>query len=124
MSGRSLVQPISVSAEAPASATLLRIVLGKLSRHRASGETEPGSLCEAIVASARAMELAVTTVRKGSAGHRASCSAAEDLPIVIEIIGARERIERFLPVLEEMMTSGLVTTQEVRRRRSGLSGSA
>ena len=31
---------------------------------------------------------------------------AQDLPIVVEIIDAQEKIDAFLPVLDHMMTSG------------------
>lgn len=34
---------------------------------------------------------------------------AEDLPMVIEIIDSEDKIQAFLPVLEERMGSGLVT---------------
>jgi PII-like signaling protein len=36
-----------------------------------------------------------------------------DLPIVIEIVDAQERIDAFLPVLNGMITSGLVTLEKV-----------
>jgi uncharacterized protein len=34
---------------------------------------------------------------------------SEDLPVVVEIVDSKENIDVFLPVLDEMMTSGLVT---------------
>jgi PII-like signaling protein len=36
-----------------------------------------------------------------------------DLPIVIEIVDAEEKIQEFLPVLDEMLKGGLVTTEKV-----------
>lgn len=38
---------------------------------------------------------------------------SEDLPIVIVIVDEREKIEKFLPVLDEMVTEGLVTLENV-----------
>ena len=37
-----------------------------------------------------------------------------DLPIVIEIVGAEEKIDAFLPVVDELVTEGLVTLEAVR----------
>jgi PII-like signaling protein len=37
-----------------------------------------------------------------------------DLPLVIEIVDSEEKINAFLPVLREMMISGLVTLEKVR----------
>ena len=46
---------------------------------------------------------------------------SEDLPIVIEIVDAAEKIEAFLPALDEMVQEGLVTLEraEVLMYRSG-----
>ena len=38
---------------------------------------------------------------------------SEDLPVVIEIIDSQEKIEAFLPILDGMMSSGLVTSEKV-----------
>lgn len=50
---------------------------------------------------------------------------SEDLPVVLEIADNSERIQRFLPVLDEMVTAGLVTLERVRiilyRHRVGAS---
>ena len=37
-----------------------------------------------------------------------------DLPLVIEIVDTEEKIQAFLPVLDEMMKGGLVTLERVR----------
>ena len=37
-----------------------------------------------------------------------------DLPLVIEIVDGEEKIQAFLPVLDEMMKGGLVTLEKVR----------
>jgi PII-like signaling protein len=38
---------------------------------------------------------------------------SEDLPIVIEIVDSEEKINAFLPMLDGMMTSGLITLEKV-----------
>jgi PII-like signaling protein len=38
---------------------------------------------------------------------------SQDLPVVVEIVDSKEKIDVFLPVLDEMMTSGLVTMEKV-----------
>jgi hypothetical protein len=37
-----------------------------------------------------------------------------DLPMVIEIVDQEEKIESFLPVLDQMMGGGLVTLEKVK----------
>ena len=36
---------------------------------------------------------------------------SQDLPVVVEIVDSQEKIDAFLPVLDEMMSSGLVTLE-------------
>ena len=38
---------------------------------------------------------------------------SEDLPVMIEIVDEAEKIEAFLPVLDEMIAEGLVTLERV-----------
>jgi PII-like signaling protein len=38
---------------------------------------------------------------------------SQDLPVVVEIVDAKEKIDAFLPVLDRMMTSGLITIEKV-----------
>jgi PII-like signaling protein len=69
-----------------------------------------------IVHRAHAAGLAGATVLHGVEGYGASnlihtsrlLSLSEDLPVVILIIDARDRIEAFLPQLDELVTGGLV----------------
>jgi PII-like signaling protein len=78
------------------------------------------NLYNAIVQRARAMGLAGATVTEGIEGygansriHRASLlDISTDLPIKIEIIDVEERIRQFLPVLDEMVTEGLITIRD------------
>jgi PII-like signaling protein len=72
--------------------------------------------------SRRAMHLAGATVMRGPMGYGHSSRLhtakilrlSEDLPLVIEIVDSQERIDAFLPVVDAMMTSGLVTIEKVR----------
>src|SRR5919206_1900162 len=100
----------------PRSAMLLRIFIGESDRcgHR--------PLYEAIVMKAREMQLAGATVLRGPMGfgHSSRLHTAkilrlsQDLPVVVEIVDSEDKINQFLPVLETMMTSGLVTLEKVR----------
>ena len=99
----------------PRQATLLRIFVGEDDRFGGS------PLHEAIVLKARKMRLAGATVLRGPMGFGASSRLhttkilrlSEDLPLVIEIVDAEDRINSFLPILDGMMTSGLVTLEKV-----------
>lgn len=101
--------------QVPRDAVLLRIFLGEDDRH----DGQP--LYEAIVLKAREMGLAGATVLRGPMGFGHSSHLhttkilrlSQDLPIVIEIVDTRERIDAFLPVLDGMMDSGLVTLEKV-----------
>jgi len=72
-------------------------------------------LYEAIVQRARHDGLAGATVLRGVEGFGANSRIhttkilrlSEDLPIVIEIADIAERIEQFLPVLDEMVSEGM-----------------
>ncbi len=99
----------------PRQAVLLRIFLGEDDRH----EHKP--LYEAIVLKAREMHLAGATVLRGPMGYGHSSRLhtakilrlSEDLPVVIEIVESEEKINEFLPVLDGMMGSGLITLEKV-----------
>jgi PII-like signaling protein len=79
-------------------------------------------LHEAIVLKAREMHLAGATVLRGHAGFGHSSRLhttkilrlSEDLPVVVEIVDAKEKVDAFLPVLDGMMASGLVTLEKVK----------
>ena len=96
-------------------ALLARIYIGE------SDHVDGQPLYEAIVLKAREMHLAGATVLRGPMGFgRASrlhtakiLRLSEDLPVVVEIVDAEERIRDFLAALEPMMTGGLVTTEKV-----------
>jgi len=99
----------------PKQAVLLRIFIGE--SDRAGGSP----LYEAIVLKAREQHLAGATVLRGPMGFGASSRLhttkilrlSEDLPLVIEIVDSEEKINAFLPTLDAMMTSGLITLEKV-----------
>jgi PII-like signaling protein len=101
--------------QVPSDAKLLRIFIGEDDRHG----HQP--LYEAIVLLARAEHLAGATVLRGPMGfgHSSRLHTAkilrlsEDLPMVIEIVDSAEKIDAFLPKLEGIMGSGLVTLERV-----------
>ena len=100
----------------PSEATLLRIFLGESDRW----QHQP--LYEAIVLKARELHLAGATVLRGPMGFGKSSRLhtakilrlSMDLPLVIEIVDAEEKIQNFLPVLDQMMQGGLVTLEKVK----------
>jgi len=101
--------------QVPRDAVLLRIFLGEDDKY------QHRPLYEAIVVKAREMQLAGATVLRGHVGFGASSHIhttkilrlSQDLPVIVEIVDGREKIDRFLPVLDTMMTSGLVTIEKV-----------
>lgn len=78
-------------------------------------------LYEALVLRAREEGLAGATMLRGMMGFGAASRIhtakilrlSEDLPIVVEIVDAAERIDAFLPVVDEMVREGLVTVERV-----------
>ena len=99
----------------PRDAMLLRIFIGE------DDKFERKPLYEAIVLKAREMHLAGATVLRGPLGfghasrlHTAKIlRLAQDLPLVIEIVDTQDKIDAFLPTLDAMMASGLVTLEKV-----------
>lgn len=100
----------------PKDAVLLRIFFGEDEKCRYR------PLYEAIVVKAREMRLAGATVLRGPMGfgHSSRLHTAkilrlsEDLPLVVEIVDSEEKINAFLPVLDGMISSGLVTLEKVK----------
>lgn len=99
-----------------AEATLLRIFITENDR------LHGGSLYHALVEKARQMKMAGATVLPAPMGFGQSrivrcdmnVDARPHLPIVIEIIDTEENIARFLPEIDGMIDSGLVTLEKVR----------
>jgi uncharacterized protein len=77
---------------------------------------------EAIVLAARERDLAGATVLRGAMGYGASSRihtskilrVSEDLPVVVEIVDTPDKIEAFLPIVDQMMERGLITLEPVR----------
>jgi PII-like signaling protein len=117
----------------PREAVLLRIFFGE------DDKFNRVPLHEAIVLKAREMHLGGATVLRGHVGfghssriHTSkSLRLSKDLPVVVEIVDSQEKIDAFLPVLDGMMSSGLITmeraevlqygTEEARPFRAGCS---
>ena len=105
----------------PKDAILLRIFCGE------DDKCGRDPLYEAIVLKARELHLGGATVLRGPIGfgHSSRLHTAkilrlsEDLPMVIEIVDSEDKIKGFLPVLDTMMTSGLVTLEKVQVLRYG-----
>jgi len=92
---------------------LVRVFVGEADKWRGR------PLYEAIVEEARRRGLAGATAWKGFMGFGAHSRLhtakilrlSEDLPVVIEIVDTAEKIEAFLPTLQEMVQEGLVTLE-------------
>jgi PII-like signaling protein len=108
----------------PKDAMLLRIFCGE------DDKFEQQPLYEAIVLKAREMHLGGATVLRGPMGygHSSRLHTAKimrlsfDLPVVIEIVETEANINRFLPELDRMMSSGLITLEKVQVLQYGKEG--
>lgn len=76
-------------------------------------------LYEAIVARCRELNIAGATVFRGLEGYGETAEIhrghllAHDLPIVVNIVDSAGNIERLIPILEEMMDTGLIAVSDV-----------
>ena len=94
---------------------LLRIFVGE------SDTWHGRPLYEAIVTRVRKEGLAGATVIRGIEGFGAHSRIrssrilrlSQDLPIVIELVDTAENIDRVLPILDEMVSEGMVTLERV-----------
>jgi len=99
----------------PAEGKLLRVFIGEQDKWHSL------PLYEAIVNLARKEKLAGATVLKGCMGfgckshmHTAKLERlSEDLPMIIEIVDSEEKIMAFMPHLDEMVSEGLITLENV-----------
>ena len=95
--------------------TLLRIFIGE------SDTWEGRPLYQAIVSRVREEGIAGATVIRGIEGFGAHSRIhttrilrlSEDLPVIVEIVDATDRIDRILPMLDSMVTEGLITMEKV-----------
>lgn len=101
---------------APTEAVLLRVFVGENDRFQGR------PLYEAVVAKALERRMAGATALPGPEGFGHARNIRSDInvdapprsPMVIEIVDAKERIDQFLPALDEMLETGLVTLEAVR----------
>ena len=125
LTGRNIIATTHVSAaigvrtmSVPENGVLLRIFIGESDRDPEKGRP----LFEVIVRRAREAQLAGATVLRGPMGygrhsrvHTAKfLELSTDLPIVIEIVDTEDKVEAFLPTVDELVTEGLVTLEAVR----------
>lgn len=99
----------------PEEGFLLRIFIGEADKR----EHKP--LYEWIVLQAREQGLAGATVLRGMMGFGANTRVihtfkierlSEDLPMVIEIVDTKEKLESFLEVIDPHIKAGLVTLEK------------
>lgn len=97
-------------------AVLLRILIGE------SDRWEHKPLYEALVLKIRELGLAGATVLRSPMGFGANSlihtakilQLSMDLPVIIEVVDTEEKVNGFLPVLDDMLGGGLVTMEKVR----------
>ena len=108
----------------PLDAVVLRVFIGE------DAKFQRRPLYQAIILKAREAHLAGATVLRGLMGFGHSSRLHtwkilrlyEDLPLVVEIVDAEEKINAFLPTLDAMMPSGLITLEKVQVLQYGLDG--
>ena len=99
----------------PSEGCLLRIFIGE------SDKWHGKPLYEAIVLKARELHMAGATVLRGPMGfgahsrlHTAKIMRlSEDLPIVIEIVDGKDKIDELMPHIDQMVQEGLITLERV-----------
>ena len=99
----------------PEQAVLLRVFIGE------SDKQGGRPLYEQIVLKARELNLAGATVLRGILGFGADSrlhsakllELSEDLPVVIEVVDTKENIDRLMPFIDENVTEGLVTLEDI-----------
>ncbi|GGF02239.1 hypothetical protein GCM10011611_04620 [Aliidongia dinghuensis] len=100
-------------------AVLLRVFVSETDRH------DGRPLHKVVVEAAHKAGLAGATVLHGAAGGRQGLhtelqvDARQNLPMVIEIVDSEAAIHGFLPTLDGLIESGLVTLEAVRMMRCG-----
>ena len=102
----------------PKDGHLLRIFLGESDHHQGV------PLAEWIVQQAHAHGLAGATVLRGVEGFGARSRLhtakilrlSSDLPLVVEIVDTKEKIEAFLPTIDDAIEEGLATLEKVEIR--------
>ena len=104
--------------ELPSEGHLLRIIIGEADRH------EHKHLYEWIVLKAREQGLAGATVVRGMMDYGANSyiktssilCLSEDLPVIIEMVDTKEKLERFLELVDPTIREGVVTLEKMQVR--------
>jgi PII-like signaling protein len=110
-----LVSPAGASSRMTTTASRLTVYLGESDRSHGRARSSE------LVRRARAAGLAGATVLRGLEGFGGSqvlhtsrlLSLSDDLPILVILVDVPERIDGFLPVLDELVDGGLVVREEV-----------
>ena len=100
----------------PEEGYLLRIFIGESDRH------DGKLLYEWIVLKARETGLAGATVMRGMMGFGAHSRLhtfkierlSQDLPIIVEIVDTRDKLENFLAVIDKEIEEGMATLEEIK----------
>lgn len=95
--------------------TLLRIFIGESNTYKGQ------PLYRVVVEMLRKEGIAGATVLRGICGFGATSvlhtsnllRLSQDLPLVVEVVDNRENIDRILPLLDEMISEGMVTLERV-----------
>ena len=98
----------------PEDGCLLRIFIGE------SEKADGKPLYQWLVEKARAKGLAGATVWRGMMGYGANSRIhtskilrlSQDLPVIVEIVDAREKLETFLDEVDSMIKGGLATLEK------------
>ncbi|MDO9300447.1 MAG: DUF190 domain-containing protein [Anaerolineales bacterium] len=99
----------------PEEGSLLRIFIGESDRH----DGKP--LYEWLVLQAREQGFAGATVLRGIMGFGANTRVihtfkierlSEDLPIIVEIVDTKEKLEAFLDLIDPHIKAGLITLEK------------
>ncbi len=102
----------------PEEGYLLRIFIGESDKH----DGKP--LYEWLLLQARTQGLAGATILRGMMGYGAHSRIhtfkierlSEDLPIIVEIVDTREKLEAFLSSVDSAITEGLATMEKAQVR--------
>jgi PII-like signaling protein len=105
---------MDMTMQIPRDAVLLQIFFGE------DNKFQNLPLHEAIVLKAREMHLGGATVLREHIGFGHSSHIhttkilrlSQDLPVVVEIVDFKDKIDAFLPVLDQMMSGGGLVTME------------
>ncbi len=98
-------------------AVLLRIFIGEKDRDKKTRKI----LYKRIVEVLKENNIAGATVLRGILGYGASSriheasilSLSEDLPVVIEVVDEKEKVEKVLPLIKELVSGGLITMENI-----------